>query len=125
MCLDTYSLSFLCNTYLQIPVVNIYISIYNIGSIWRSYHKLLGRTVIKSTNKALHSNKIVIKNGIKYAVDENILNENSILKYLTSDNLSPPSIIKYYDSFQRLSYNIIIVQKLNIPKTNKKNLYVT
>ena len=56
--------------------------------------------VIKVTNKALHFNKIVIKNGVKIGVEENILLEKSILKYLTKDKKCPNSIVKYHSSFQ-------------------------
>ena len=91
------------------------------GSIWRAINKSMDRTVvIKVTKKNLHQNGIVIINGIRIDVEENIIKETSILKYLTEFNgyqykkhkrksLSN-CFVKYIDSFQ--TYVVHKIQSL-------------
>ena len=57
--------------------------------------------VIKATNKGLHRKNLVVLNGVEYRVQENILRETSILKYLSNDKRCPQSLTKYLDCFQR------------------------
>ena len=84
------------------------------GSIWRATNKSMNNTVvIKATNKNLHQNAIVIVNGIPVEVEEDIIKETAILKYLTefqdesehndhkqTKKTCPNSFVKYIDSFQ-------------------------
>ena len=74
------------------------------GSIWRA-QQLQNATndniVAKITNIYLHSQSVMIINDKQYKVDENILSEIAILKYLTKDKKCPNSIIKYVNAFQR------------------------
>eukprot|EP01084_Bolivina_argentea_P168155 291684_1 len=57
--------------------------------------------VIKVTNKDLHKNGIAIVENEKHKVNENIIMESSILKYLATDRKNiPKSIIKFYDFYQ-------------------------
>lgn len=70
------------------------------GEIWRAIHAESGKLcVIKVASKALHKQKSVIINHQKYVVNENIMKEMRILKYLSSFAECPPSIIRYRDSF--------------------------
>ena len=79
------------------------------GSIWKANKQIIGANnvilscsiVAKITNIQLHSNSTTMINRKQYKIDENILNEITILKYLTQDNVSPKSIIKYVDCFRR------------------------
>ena len=79
------------------------------GSIWRATKQIQCANnsiislsiVVKITNIHLHSNSTAMINNRQYKIDENILNEITILKYLTQDNVSPKSIIKYIDCFRR------------------------
>ena len=88
------------------------------GSIWRALNQDMdGTVVIKVTKKNLHERGIVIVNGSRIDVEENIIKETSILKYLTechgygkdkecddeSEHKScsdSNSFVKYIDSFQ-------------------------
>eukprot|EP01084_Bolivina_argentea_P207319 353736_1 len=61
------------------------------GAVWR-----VSKTpVIKFTNKSLHKHSTAIVNGKAYRVKENILVEQSILKYLSAQNNCPSSIVKF------------------------------
>ena len=80
------------------------------GSIWKATKQIVGANnviislniVVKITNIHLHANsKSTVINRKQYKIDENILNEITILKYLTHDNIAPKSIIKYIDCFRR------------------------
>ena len=72
------------------------------GRMWRALNKRTNENVvIKVTSIELHSKSIGIVNGKEYKVNENIMNETSILKYLTKDKKSIKSIVKYMDSFKR------------------------
>ena len=54
------------------------------------------------TSKKLHSDSIGIVNGKKYHIDENIVKEMSIQKYLTeTDDNCPKSIVKFRRCFER------------------------
>ena len=89
------------------------------GSIWRALNQDMdGTVVIKVTKKNLHERGIVIVNGSRIDVEENIIKETSILKYLTeSDGYTKEkcnkleleskescsdskTFVKYIDSFQ-------------------------
>ena len=74
------------------------------GSIWRgSYQTLDGKTdsvAIKVTNKYLQQHSLAIFDNKSTSVQENILYEAAILKYLTDDDKCPQSIIKYHQLYQ-------------------------
>ncbi len=57
--------------------------------------------VVKVTNKKLHSQSIVVLNGQKHKVLENIVSESTIQKYLTSKPDCPNSIVKFHDLSER------------------------
>lgn len=72
------------------------------GTIWRSLkHSTNKNVVIKITNIKLHSKSSIIIDGVQYKVNENILMEKAILKYLSKDKQCPKSMVKYIDSFKR------------------------
>lgn len=97
------------NTTLLFTRINVLMANTNTfaGSIWRSLKESsLEKVVVKVTNSDLHSKSIVIVNGIQHKVNENILMEKAILKYLTYDPKKqhppcPKSIIKYVAAFKR------------------------
>ena len=79
------------------------------GSLWRAQQQNSTKNkniVIKVTNKYLHQESMIIVNGIKINVFENIIAETNILKYLTTSNKGsnnkecPSHIVKYIHSFQ-------------------------
>eukprot|EP01084_Bolivina_argentea_P009424 17591_1 len=74
------------------------------GSIWRATHdSSIDEIVVKVSNKSLHQKSIVVVDGQKYMVHENIISEMDILKYLTTGPESkscPNSIVKYIGSLQ-------------------------
>lgn len=55
--------------------------------------------IAKVTDKELHSQSAVIIDNNKYYVDENIMKEMSIQKYVTQDTQCPKSIVRYLCSF--------------------------
>lgn len=97
------------------------------GSIWRAMNKTTkDSVVIKATQKNLHQHGIVIINGMPVDVEEDIIKETAILKYLTEFEFEseseqnhdkqtkkaiPNSFVKYIDSFQ--TYAIYIFIHLN------------
>eukprot|EP01084_Bolivina_argentea_P207320 353738_1 len=72
------------------------------GEIWRATYpnqlvtsKTPQTAVIKITNKMLHKHSNAVVNGKIYQVQENILKEQSILKYLSAQKNCPSSIVKF------------------------------
>eukprot|EP01084_Bolivina_argentea_P048140 88715_1 len=81
------------------------------GTIWRARCKHSKQhVVIKATNKNLHSKSIVVLNGIKHMVLENIISESKIQKYLTSDSHCPKSIVKYIQTFENQTNFFLIME---------------
>eukprot|EP00483_Globobulimina_turgida_P007858 UN07873 len=74
------------------------------GSIWSSLtRKRQKPVIIKITSRKLHAESMIIYDGKKYNVDENIIKEKEILKYLTKDTHNPAehkNIVGYYDFFK-------------------------
>ena len=80
------------------------------GSVWRAMSTSMNATVvIKVTKKNLHENGMILIDGVRIDVEENIIKETSILKYLTECKdipdkgklkTCPKSFVKYIDSFQ-------------------------
>eukprot|EP01084_Bolivina_argentea_P128059 226411_1 len=64
------------------------------GAVWR-VSKTPQTAVIKITNKRLHKHSTAIINGKTYSVKENIIKEQSILKYLSAQNNCPSSMVKF------------------------------
>lgn len=73
-----------------------------LGSVWRAQHPTTQKTVIlKVANRAMHSQSIININGHQLVMNENIIDEAQIMKYLSSNKYCPASIIRYIDLFQR------------------------
>ena len=69
----------------------------NKGSIWKSFDKNTNKYVaVKIINRNLHEKSLsnIRINGEKLIIQENILKERQILKYLTSEN-SSKTIVKF------------------------------
>ena len=72
------------------------------GSIWSSFTKTNEKNesvIIKVTSRKLHKESMIIYDGKKYNVDENIIKEKEILKYLTKDN-NNKYIVSYRNFFK-------------------------
>eukprot|EP01084_Bolivina_argentea_P238144 400091_1 len=74
------------------------------GMIWRA-EKInangeIETAVIKITNQYLHAHSAAFVKNKLYKVKENVLTEQSILKYLTHDDNCPESIIQFYNFFK-------------------------
>ena len=54
--------------------------------------------------KKLHDQSVVVIDGDEHKIDENIIKEKEILKYLSYDKNLPSSIIKYIDFYQRFVF---------------------
>ena len=101
------------------------------GSVWRAIDKSMDRTVvIKATKKNLHENGIVLINGVRIDVEENIIKESSILKYLTESKYGqdkyqqkacPKSFVKYIDFFQTYVNQIYIALILDFHMKHIQN----
>ena len=72
------------------------------GSIWRAFQNSTKKNVvIKITNRKLSNNNKMILNGLEYRVEENIKQEQAILKYLTANKKCVESIVKFNDFVKR------------------------
>ena len=81
------------------------------GTIWRATQQSTNTpVVIKITSKKLTSESIVIVNGQKYEISENILTERKILKHLSNDKNCPQSITKYID-FMKSNVNYYLIMQ--------------
>eukprot|EP01084_Bolivina_argentea_P080926 146556_1 len=79
------------------------------GEIWQCIQQNTNKkVVIKKTDLNLHQNGIIYLNGQEIKVQENILTEKSILKYLSDDIKCPKSIVKYIDSFKSNRYYYMV-----------------
>ena len=91
-------------TFLFFYIINFYVN--KIGSIWQAlYQSSNQQIIIKAINKELTAKQMIIVDGMKYRVYENIINEKTILKYLSKDKNCPSSIIKYVDYFKRYTFS--------------------
>eukprot|EP01084_Bolivina_argentea_P158448 276006_1 len=74
------------------------------GSIWRGVSegkdKSMSNSVVKVTDQTLHRQSVSVINNQRIQINENILVEQSILKFLTQHKSCPPSIVKYRRFFQ-------------------------
>eukprot|EP01083_Nonionella_stella_P085173 236035_1 len=74
------------------------------GSVWRATRTSpkgeTKRFVIKATSQFLYTHSQGIVNGKSYAIKEDILLEQSILKYLTQDDDCPASIVQWHQFFK-------------------------
>lgn len=71
------------------------------GSIWRCMHISTNiNMVIKVTERKLHSQSVIVCDGKKYSIHEDIVKEKNILKYLSVDKNAPNSIVKYVAFFK-------------------------
>eukprot|EP01084_Bolivina_argentea_P064886 118282_1 len=87
------------------------------GSIWRTSQYPWSNTscdilasVIKITNRRLHRHSLGVIAGTTFKVSEDILLEQSILKYLTEDKDCPKSIVRYY-KFVQTSTDFFLVME--------------
>ena len=79
-----------------------------IGSIWRAFqNSTKGNVVIKITNRKLSNANTMVLNGLEYRVEENIKQEQAILKYLTSNEKCVDSIVKFNDFVKRYDIQYI------------------
>eukprot|EP01083_Nonionella_stella_P070758 189465_1 len=71
------------------------------GSIWRAKTNpnpnkpSLSSSVVKVTDRSMHKQKIAVYHGNVHQVDEDIVLEQAILRYLTQSETCPPSIVKF------------------------------
>lgn len=80
------------------------------GIIWKAHDESTrSSVVIKEANKELHQSACAMIDNRTYSVDENILDELAILKYLSGDAKCPPSMVKFIRSFQRYSLSFYYV----------------
>jgi len=81
------------------------------GSIWRAFqNSTKGNVVIKITNRKLSNANTMVLNGLEYRVEENIKQEQAILKYLTSNEKCVDSIVKFND-FVKSNVNYYLVME--------------
>eukprot|EP01084_Bolivina_argentea_P098629 177240_1 len=85
------------------------------GSIWRVSNKkssLLNTpetAILKITSQHLHQQSTATVCGKKYKVDENIITEQNILKYLTQQIDCPDTIVKYQWFFQNKRHLFLLM----------------
>eukprot|EP01084_Bolivina_argentea_P286959 492358_1 len=83
------------------------------GSIWKVRHlgpdTRIMNSVIKVAQKALHEKNIAIVDGKEFDVQENIIKETAILRYLTNGN--PPDSLVKFESFFSDKHNFFLVME--------------
>eukprot|EP01083_Nonionella_stella_P005369 15500_1 len=81
------------------------------GSIWRAIQTSSGqKVVIKVTDRNLHKQQMVVLNGHKIKVHENIKKEGAILKYLAEDASCPRSVIKRLGAFKSNRHYFLVME---------------
>eukprot|EP01084_Bolivina_argentea_P311806 539781_1 len=89
------------------------------GSIWSSIKKRNTNSdnqsvVIKVTSRKLHKQSMIIHDGKKYRVDENVIKEKEILKYLTNSTNENENVmhncVKYIDFFKSNANYYFVMQ---------------
>eukprot|EP01084_Bolivina_argentea_P220868 374234_1 len=74
------------------------------GSVWRATQLTpdgqINRFVIKTANQFLYAHSKGLVHGKSYQIKEDIVLEQSILKYLTQDTDCPNSIVKWHHFFK-------------------------
>jgi len=83
------------------------------GTIWSGKQQSLlskQNVVIKITDRQLHSKSTAIVNGLYHITHEDIKSETDILKYLTSDEKCPTSIVKYVDFIQSDAHYYLVME---------------
>jgi len=85
------------------------------GSIWRAskrskYSAKGQKAVIKITNRFLHKHSVTFIKGKPHRINENILLEQSILKYLTENEKCPKSIVKFQQFFKTKTDYYLVMQ---------------
>eukprot|EP01084_Bolivina_argentea_P318825 553011_1 len=82
------------------------------GTIWRAsqiHNNTTTNVVVKVTDINLHKQGVTLVNGRMFKVQEDILNEQSILKYLTQFEDCPSSIVKFRRFFQTSTHYYLIM----------------
>eukprot|EP01083_Nonionella_stella_P089302 249146_1 len=87
------------------------------GSIWRaSSSDARDKTsVTKVTSRYLHDKSISVVNNTTYAVNEDILLEQSILKFLTQNQNCPKSIVQFEYFFKTNSDYYLVMEDGGVP----------
>ena len=84
------------------------------GSIWSSHNQETNESVIiKVTSRKLHKESMIIYDGKKYNVEENIIKEKEIIKYLTKKpdkKLNNKNIVSYRDFFKSNSNYYFVME---------------
>eukprot|EP01083_Nonionella_stella_P076313 207901_1 len=83
------------------------------GSIWRSRSgdgPSPTPFVTKVTRRHLHENSISVMNDTVYTVEEDILLEQSILKFLTQNTDCPQSIVRFQSFFKTKSDYYLVME---------------
>ena len=82
------------------------------GSIWKARQQSTKENVvIKITNRKLSNNHQMIFDGIEYRVEENIKQEQAILKYLTFNNKNCVNSIIKFNDFVKSNVNYYLVME--------------
>eukprot|EP01083_Nonionella_stella_P085172 236034_1 len=86
------------------------------GSIWRATQtKSKRRCVVKITDRALHSNSMMILDGQRLNVHEDIVKEQQILQYLSQDAKCPNSIVRYVDYIKSHQHHVLVMSDGGYP----------
>eukprot|EP01083_Nonionella_stella_P218367 783108_1 len=81
------------------------------GSIWRATHSAENESmVIKVTDKAMHQQHFSVIDGTKFHVQEDILLEQSILKYISQFEDCPDSIVQFKRFFKSCTDYYLVMQ---------------
>lgn len=96
------------------------------GSIWSSTKKATKKNVIiKVTSRKLHNESMIIYDGKKYNVDENIIKEKEILRYLTANNDDTKcNEKKANETEKKCTHNKHIVRYIDFFKSNSNFYFV-
>eukprot|EP01084_Bolivina_argentea_P027753 51554_1 len=81
------------------------------GSVWSAITSQTGeQVVIKVTNQFMHKNHMAIVGDKTYNVEEDILLEQSLLKYLTQIETCPESIVKFKRFFKSNTEYFLVME---------------
>lgn len=83
------------------------------GSVWSSRRKKSGESAIaKVTSRKLHQHGLILLDGQKYAVQEDILKEKEILKFLTAQkgDVGAQRVVQHLDFFKSNSNFYLVME---------------
>eukprot|EP01083_Nonionella_stella_P070734 189395_1 len=78
------------------------------GTIWET-SKNGSSNIIKVTDKSLHDKHITYVDDTEITIQENIINESRILKYLTTND-PPPTLVQFIDFFYDTRNYFLVMQ---------------